>query len=246
MKHVFGKSIAYSFSPLIDGVPVSANSIVSARLYASEPTNAQKEDSTAVAGGFLGSAVTTWASQGKGEYTITFPALTDSAPHSSDSYEDYYVVVSFKFESTGPTVFVSEKIFVYRPDAWTSRITTTFLDVIALESKIEAFKTEAEINRSIELSKDRIFRRLKRLGAERRKMFNLEELNQAVLYLAASLICGDLASEDAQFWMTKADRHFAAYEEIFPASAPGYDDTDDQSASPDATISTGGPAYVSR
>lgn len=246
MKHVFGKSIDYSFTPLIDGTPVSANALVSARLYSSEPTDAQKEDSAATGGGFVGSAVTTWKSQGKGEYTITFPALTDSDPHSVETYEEYFVVVSFKFEAAGPTVFVSEKIFLYRPDAWTSRITTRFLDVIGLESKIEVMKTQAEIDKFIELAKDRIFRKLKRLGAVKRNLFNLDELNDAVLYLATSMICSDLASEDAQFWMTKADRHHQAYEEILPASQPGYDEGGTQTSTPDATLSTGGPGWTQR
>lgn len=244
MKHVFGKSITYSFTPLIDGNAVDAYSLTSARIYSTVPTNAQKEDHAATEGGFIGSAVTSWVSNGNSEYLITFPAITDSSPHDADSYETYYVVVSFKFESGGSNVFASESIHLYRPDAWTSRITTSFLDVIALETKIDKLKSEVEITRFINLAKERIFRRLKRLGGEKRKLFNLEELNDATLYLAASMICADLASEDAQFWMTKSDRHNEAFEEIFSASTPGLNVNEE--LDPGETTISSGPAWVQR
>jgi len=240
-RHVFGKSIEYYFTPQADGEPIEVNSLVASRIYTDQPTQAQIEDT---ASGHV-EEVTAWTSEGKGTYKITFAALTDSDEHSSTAYETYYIVVNFKYQSGGATKFSVEPIFVYRPDAFTSNVTTSWHEVVALEAKIEDLMTQTEINRLLATAERRIYRKIRAQGGEKRKLFNFEELNDAVLYLTTAYCCRNLAGEGNQFWMEKYRDYLAEAEAVFAATEPGYD-ADDDGAEVGETLGASGMVYVFR
>lgn len=241
-KFVFGKSVDYIFVPTIDGEPLKVDSLVNAYIYSDEPTEAQIDNGT----GQIGSAVTTWKDEGDYAKKITFPALTDDDEHSSEDYESYWVVVKFKYDSGGATKFVKELIHVYRPDALTSRITTQYPDVYALEPRLEDFKSPGDIEVFIAQAKKRVFRRYRGLGLERRRMFNLEELNDATQYLATALACMSLYSQNSPQWKDKFDMRHAEYDEIFAATQVGYDVDGDGAPAADEHANTSNTVYLIR
>src|SRR5574343_863448 len=106
MHYLFGQSIAYTFT-VIDGAGevVSLNANVSARIYDTQPMLAQCENT---ATGHLEEKTTAWTANADGSKTITFSAITDAEPGALEEYEPYWVVVNFKYEATGPTVWVKE------------------------------------------------------------------------------------------------------------------------------------------
>lgn len=243
MKNVFGRSITFLFTPTIDGTPVAVDSLVTARLYAEAPTSAQEAntDTSSL------DQVTTWTDEGQYTKKIVFSAQTDSDPHSDTPYEDFYVCVRFKFDSGGPTVFATEKIFLYRPDAITSRISTTIVDVQRIERAGAQFYVAADIDEYIYEAKKRINRRFKGLGKKTQRLFNLEELNDACAYLAASLLCHSLyKSPETTHWKDKADQHEKNYHEIFAATEVGFDIDGDDDPDEDEHTSESTAVWMSR
>ena len=123
---VFGKDFSVSYTVRAGGVTIETASLVTARLYSTSPTQAQKEDhSNALAAAV--ESVTSWTEgEAAGEKVINFSAITDSSPHSASKFECYYLIVSAKLDSAGDNVFVSEEVVqVYRPDAILSRVHVT-------------------------------------------------------------------------------------------------------------------------
>ena len=118
-KHLFGRDIDHRHMPIADNEDVPAFALVSARLYAAEPTLAQKQFTDP--SGVVGSAITTWLEKTPGEYQIVFGAVTDPKPESDADFEKYWVVVQFTLQAGGPTVFTEDVVYLWRPDALNSK-----------------------------------------------------------------------------------------------------------------------------
>lgn len=222
-RYLFGKTIAFSFTPVDGAGEVAAvDSLVSARLYDYPPSEAQVDNS---AGGHL-QEILTWtagASPADGSKVITFAAVTDTEPHELEEFEEFWVVVNFKYEAAGPAVFAKELIWLYRPNALTSRVTVTSTDIFAQEPKLEDVGiTATAANTFVTEAKKQIFRRFKGLGSPQRKLFNLDELNDAVKYLATALACLSKYCREAPEWKDKFDLHMGQYEAVFAATEPGF------------------------
>ena len=108
-KHLFGRTIDHRHIPIADDEDVAAYALVSARMYASAPSLAQKQYTDT--SGVVGTAKTSWTEVSPGEYKILFDRVTDPSPDSDDDYEQYWVVVQFTLESGGDTVFTEDVIF---------------------------------------------------------------------------------------------------------------------------------------
>lgn len=235
MPHVFGKSISFSFTPIVDSEPVKVDSLVSARIFSDTPTDAQID--TPATSGYIGSPVTTWTSKGNYEKLIEFAALTDSEPRSQDDYETYYVVVNFKYDSGGATVAVLEAIDVFRPDGLTSKITTRFDDVYAVNPKYKNHFTIADINVFINEAVKDIFRWYKGLGYPPKSLIRMSELNDACKYRAACKC--DLSLK----WWEDLKEHKEAYLEALKCSQPLAADSTGENAS---ETPSGGTVYMMR
>lgn len=235
-KHLFGKTLSFIFRPAADDEDVSAYSLSAARIYSDYPTEAQVEDSAA---GHI-QEVTTWTPTGIGEYTIDFAALTDDDPHSSADSEKYYVAVNYKLESGGADIFDVETIFVYRPDSATSKISTSYEDVIKLESRVEDVAPSTQwVEDKVSLAVEEIIARLEARGYKKRRIFNWQKLDAATARLACSLACDDLAAEGSQFWAAKADKWMKSFERMFDSALVGYDIDGDDNPEAEETVSSG-------
>lgn len=235
VKHLFGRDVSYYFTPLAEDEETEAYGLTSARLYAINPTPTQLTDHAAALGGFVGSAVTSWTAGSEGrEKKIVFSAVSDSTPTSSEEYETYYVVVSFTLQSGGSNVFACEPIFIWRPNAITSRIRVTPSDIYALEGKIEDITDgDSFVLPKIQAATRYIMQKLRSQGYKKRKMFNLDDLNDAVVRKALHYCCMDQAGEDNQFWARKAELYSAECEEILKQTSVGYDADGDGTPTPD-------------
>ena len=244
-KHVFGRSIDYRFFPIVDGESVPAYEIVTALIYASAPSLAQKQYSDT--SGAVGSAVTSWtpirAERQAAEYKIVFPALEDSSPDEEEDYEEYWVNVRFRWEESGAIVFVCEKIFVWRPDALTSGINVEARDIYARESKIQTIQRRPNfVDEKIEIAIIEIDRVLRAKGYSRKRTFDRQSLNEPVAELATADACLDLAEEPNDIWMEKQAFHRAKYETARDSIPLGYDIDGDDDPSPNERAFSGAVA----
>lgn len=221
--HVFGRSLAVVYTPLVNGEPVSASALVSARLYSTTPSEAQLTDTAAALTDNLIEAITSWTSQGQDVYEITFAPVTDPSPGSTTGYEVCPLVVNFRYEPGGPTVYTKEVLHIYRADAWTSRISTTFLDVYAIDEQIELFKRPAQVETYIDRATRFVINKLKGQGFEPEKIFNWPELDDAVAYYAAAFISRSLSNESNDIWFTKYEDFRTDADDIMKNSKLGYD-----------------------
>lgn len=242
-KHLFGRALSIRFIPQADDEDVSAYALNSsgARIYADYPTEEQIEDVGQASTGHIGSRVTSWTATGENEYTVAFPALTDSNPHADTDYETYYVVFNYKAESGGADIFDVETIFVYRPDSHTSKIEVTAADVFKLESRIkEVAPTVLWVEECIQSAIDDILAELESRGYQKRRLFNFQKMNLAAQRLGTAYCCDKLAQQNNQFWAAKADKWEKRGWKMFEAAMIGYDITgNDRPTSPEETKFSG-------
>lgn len=241
-KFVFGRSIAYQFNPIIGDEDTDVDSLVSARLYKDVPTDAQLENQVGAPAPVSSTNTMTGTA---GRYLITFPAVTDPDPHSSNDYETYHVVVNFKYESGGPTVFLQEILWLYRPDALTSSISTVPADIFAWESKLEMLMESAKVATKIDRAIKKVDRDLRAMGYDRRRTFNREKLGDAVELLAVAFCCFDQGGQGNPEWLKKADKYLEWYEEAKKEIPVGYDIAGNDAPAPTESVSTG-PIVVMR
>lgn len=240
---VFGKSIPLEWSPAVNGKPVAAYSLESARLYSSMPSQAQIEDSES---GHI-EEVSTWTALADSHtYRITFAAVTDASPHSLDPYETYYVVINFKFASGGETKFDRETLYIFRPDSVISKIAVDADRIKERERKVGDIRSDTEIEKHIDAAKRRIFRYLKGMGIEQRNVFNLQELEDATEEAALASICVDLSGEGNQFWFQKANYYDKRFDEIMKCTKPNVDTSGSDTPDLAESETTAGIAYLIR
>lgn len=240
MPHVFGRDIEFLFTPIVNGEPVKVHSLVSARIYSSPPSQTAIEDSPSDTSEI--EEIATWNSEGDHAKKITFSALADSTPHSSNNYEKFYIVVNFLFQSGGDTKFATETIHVFRPDAWQSRITTNFADVYAIEQTLQQFQNPAEVEMRIPGARESTILALEAKGLERRRLFNLERLNRAVAYRVLADYYLDQLSEGTPGAEKKFDLYLSMWQARVDNAGAGYDVDDDDDPDANETVQAG--SYV--
>lgn len=247
VNHVFGKTISFRYFPLAGDEDMTLHSLSSARLYADEPSDAQRANT---ASGHL-QEVTSWTltnpeGSGPAYYLITFAALEDPDVNSSEEYELYFVALNFKAESTGPVVQDDEQLQIWRIDGLTSKIDVTAQDVIEIESRLEPYLGQLAIEAKIDLAIEDVLSRLEGRGYAKRRLVNLYKLRLAVKMLACAFCCFDLAGEGNQFWADKGERWLEMSEEHFNIAKVGLDAVGDDRPDPESVVQTGGVVAIIR
>lgn len=243
MPFVFGKSIALRWTPLIQNEPTAVDSLVSARLFADAPSNAQIE--TPATAGFI-SEVVSWTADGTYTKIITFPAVANPDPHSTTEYKKYFVVINFKYEAAGATVFDTETIHLYRSDSITSKIGTTYTNVLALDPKLTDFHLNGDLTNFIEQAITDVVQFYQGQGYERRRLFDLERLNDAVTKRAAALAWIDAYTDERPSMLEKYKLRNEQYQDALKAAEPGFDADSDDSPDPNEKTGRLGVAYIIR
>ena len=241
---VFDKPFQLSFTPMVGDEPVYADTFVSARVYSAKPSDSERLDHTNALATAVQYSTTTWIAEGDYEKKIPLSAITDPDPSSRVDYKVYYVVVSFKYASAEATVATELPIVLWQPNGISTRISVAPKDIYALEHKIELLKEMSWVFPKIDKAKRRVIRRLQGLGYKRKRLRE-EDLNDAVLYLAVSYCCRDLAGDGNPFWFQKADNYLKEFEEILSQESLGYDANNDGVVEP-SELSSVGAVYVMR
>ncbi len=239
MSFVFGKDIAFSFIPLAGNEPTRVDSLVSARVYSSAPSEEQKRDAGSASTGHVGARITAWIDRGEYEKEIAIPALVDATPFSGAEYETYYVSINFKYQSSGAECFTTEQITVYRPNAITSRISVEETEVIGIDETLGKHRTLGQIKAAIVSAREDIIARYYAMELERRKMFDLQRLNKMTAYLAAARLCIGLYTDRAPHWLDKYKDYKGEFEVLFNRTPISYDHSGTGSVSPEQQEQTG-------
>lgn len=239
MSFVFGKDIEFKFIPLAGNVPVRADTLVSARLYSVEPTEAQKMDAGLLSTGHIGARITSWLDAGDFEKTIIVPAVTDPNPFNGAEWERYYLSINFRYQNGGPECYTTEQIIIYRAGAITSRISTDITAVIAIDSNLGKHLDANKISIAINKARKDVIDRYYSLGYDLRKLFDLESLNEAVAYRAAARLFMELYTERTPHWLDKYKEAKAEYESLFQRTPVAYDATGNGRIPPEQKESTG-------
>lgn len=242
---VFGKAGTFTFAPRIGQHtdPLTPASLVSFRLYASTPTAAQIADTDNTSPGDAIEAVTTWTDgDDTGEKFIAYSALSDSDPTSTNRYEVYHTVTSYRLEAGADIINDHEPIVVWRAESIGEGFDVHISDLEAVESKIGYFKNEAQIETVIEVA-DRLIKQM--LKADGFDLYKLDQktAKDFVIYRALSILCSDLSAEPNDTWADKARRHYETLEMLRKSIAIGYDSDGDGVAEP-TEKAQGGYAYI--
>lgn len=233
---VFGKAFTKSFTAVAGDEPVAVNSLVSARIYSSFPTQAQQEDHNNALAAAVQS-VTSWsAGTEANEKSISFAAITDPTPASTTIYETYWLVVSLVYDAAGATVYIQPEGFkVWRGDAITSRFSTGATEVKAMEGKIGTLKSDAWIELIIDRAFSMLIETLRSKGYARRKIEE-SDLNNLVLFKSLAWACRSLSTKESDEWWRKWEAYEAEYNSMLAVQLIGYDTEDDDDKEPDEQL----------
>jgi hypothetical protein len=231
---VFEQSFSFSFTPTKGDTAESlaADSIVSARIYASPPTDAQRDDENNTSPGDALQSKTSWSSgTDTNEQVISFDAISDPDPDSAKKREIYYAVISYKLTSGGNTINDIEPFIIWRPEGVVSRFNVTTVEIFALESKLENLFTTSEINSKIDLSERLVKQDLlgKGFDIQRLRMTDGKDL---VRFMATSLLCLDASNDPDDEWMMKSEKYEKRYQNGLITIPLGYDTDDDGDIEP--------------
>lgn len=241
MSYLFETEWEHKMSIMAGETVVNIDSVVSARLYSSSPSTAQKNDhaygnadalvAETDAGQFSEDATT-------GEWTLTMPAVTNPDTSKTGGYERYYLVVSYKTASGGANQSTVEAVFFYYPEAISQQFSAAVADIDRVESRLSVIKGSTWVEGKIAQAEMDLLERWRSAGIPRNAVEEDDAKNQ-VVYLAAWLGCVDLATDDGEVWLKKAVVHEEMFNRIYDRYRLRYDNDDDGEIAPDERESTG-------
>lgn len=227
MKAVFEKPGIFSFRPSVgDFEAVQAASLVSARLYSTVPTDAQRADTTNTAPGDALQSITVWDDGlNEGEKLISYAVITDPTPTDTDLEETYYFVVSYRLDATGAIINDVEPFRVFRAEGVQAGFNVTPEDVYQVESKLRDWMS-TKIGAVIVLAQRLITKTLQSKGLVINRL-EQEDARDLVLYQTLVIACNDLSAEDGDSWWVKSTKHSETLEMLLKALPLGYDNDKD-------------------
>lgn len=234
---VFGQSGSFVFAPRVgsDSRPLLPDSLVSFRLYRNAPTQAQIADDDNSDPGDAIESVTSWTDgDDVGEKNISYSAIVDPEPTSSNRYEVYHSVTSYKLESGGPTINDHEPFIVWKPESVGEGFDVHISDLEAIESKIGVFKEDSHIQLVIDTSTRLVKQMLRSEGYDLYKL-DQKTAKDFVIYRALSIVCSDLSAEPNDTWAEKARNHYQTLEMLRKSVSVGFDVSGDGIAEPTET-----------
>lgn len=212
----------------------SIAALVSARLYDESPTDAERADTSNALGTALQS-VTTWATgTSTNEKLITYAAVTDPTPLSTDDYEIYYWVVSFRWSAAGTVINDVVPWLIWRSRGVLSRWGVVAASCYAIEEKLEDLAS-ATIGTKITLAERLVEQDLIALGYDIRRVDRSDGMD-LVRYRATSLACQGLANAANDIWDKKAALHKENYDTLLKSLKLGYDLNEDGAIEPNEKL----------
>lgn len=243
MSHAYGKDIVHKVRAFAGDEPIAIHSIVNARIYEDAPTDEQKQDSSAVLGGFTGAAKTAWTTSDPTNliYTVTFDALDDLEPLSNLLYDTWHPVVNVRLQASEQVGFLYKPILVWRVMPQFSQMDVDYDDVYAIEDEIQDVFGNTKTTTKINVAKTRVLNRIRSLGLDRHRLQEVD-LGEAVTYKAAALALWDMSTDENNYG-EKAAKWDELYEAIWSALKPGYDADDDGDVEPEEKATTFKPMW---
>jgi hypothetical protein len=207
-KYLFEKAMSVSFTAQAGGETIAPYALVSARLYSSAPTAAQKVDDDGV--GAVEKIESWTAGDSTNEKLIAFSAVVDPDSTSTSRYAIYHVAVGYTLEDGGTTVYDVLPIMIWRIKAIGSRFGVAASDLVERESKLSAYNTGTLLTDKISDAEDEVDTDITLEG------YRLEDVAQSDLFLlvllkAIELKARDLMNEPGDSWGVKAEFYAERY-----------------------------------
>lgn len=224
-------TFSYTVTKGLDADTVAPDSLVSARIYADYPTAAQIADTGDTAPGDAIQSIESWSEgTAENEKLITFAAIEDPEPTSSNKWESYYVVISYKLTSGGNTINDVEFLTVHRAEGITARFGVVAADIYAIESKLQTVFSD-KIAAKIALAEVLVAKDLRGDGYDMQRLLH-SSVKELIQYRAAQLACNDLSFESGDVWENKSMAHDREYDTLKKDLPIAYDADDDDDIEP--------------
>lgn len=223
MRNTFGQPITISFTPVVGPKPISIDSIVAVRLYESQPSDDQINDSTNANADFLVGTTSSsdFVERGNYEWEITLPKITQPKVKTG-GWRRYYYAINYKYTSTGDTIGQWESLVLFYPDAIQTRFDVLPEDVYDYESKVRDLLGNTEVVKKINLSEMLLIAYLNGKNLDR-NLIREEDMRLALIVQAVALCCNDVSSEAGDSWEVKALSYERKYEEYLANFKLHYD-----------------------
>lgn len=225
MKITFGQPITLSFTATAGPKIVAIDSIEAVRVYESQPSDDQVNDSTNSNGDFVVGTTTSgdFVEGTDNEWTITLPKITQPEVKTG-GWKRYWYAINYKYTALGDVVGQWESFVIWYPDAIQTRFGVTASDLYAMQSKFEdrSRAGEAFCNAKIALAEELLVAHLNTKGLDRNLIYE-EDLKLILKTWAAALACNDLSSEAGDSWEVKSLFYENAYKDYLGNIKVHYD-----------------------
>lgn len=191
------------------------------RIYADKPSSTEETD-IGDSEGTAVEAVTAVQSEGEHTYLVEFSPITDPTPSDGADYEDYWIVTNYRVESGGPSIFIVDKIFLWRSSSLSSRISLEVSQLQALDRQLYKLFHVNDIADLIREARNDLIDDLRNLDDALDHFFNLDELNIVLKYRSLAYMARSVANEENRFWFEKYKDYKDEYMRVFDHAKVGH------------------------
>lgn len=193
---IFGKDITRSFTA-DDGqaavlLPTQAPTIY---IFSTYPTLDGAQNGTGAV-----ATISTWQqSLATGECTYTIPAIADPYPESAFVERDYFEAINYILQTSGQTQTKIRGFSIRRADALESIPGTTPADIKAAWPHVNAYITDAQLEKAIGLAEIQVRHDLAAKGYTWGRIFNLADTRIGIAFKAIEMAAaGEMSRNGAQ------------------------------------------------
>jgi len=225
MAYVFGKAITYEFYPLDEeGLRIDMSAVTDAPtiyVFTSKPTR-----TAAIAGTGAAQTVSSWSntSSNNGK-TFTITAISDPDPTSETERYTYWVAINGKLVNSGQSQCWLRALPIRRADAQSGIVSSSQGDLEAVFDNIDSFATSGEQTAAINLAETETKIALEAANYEWARIWEPNDLNQAVTYKALAIILMSKIQEPNDKWHTLSAHYDRIAETIRRNVNLRYDET---------------------
>lgn len=229
---VFAKAGTFKFTPTVgdEAEAIEPYELVTARLYADSPTDAQRADTGNTSPGDALQSITSWTTgDSAAERLIAYAAISDPDP-TDTGHEIYYWVISYRLEASGTIINDVEPVVVQRVEGVQSGFDVHPDDVYAIEGKLKPL-LDAKMPTKISIAETLVRKKLRGMGFDLQRL-ELEDAKQLVVFKALVISCRGLSNEPGDEWWMKKEDYDGDYKDLLDALPLGYDLDDDGDKEP--------------
>lgn len=198
MKYQFGKDIAHTFYPTLDGEPVNLPSQVPS-IFLWHDDDKPNTIAAAQAGlDAIGAEIVYWNHTEDAPYprTFTIPAIDDPDPESSETGQGYWLAINYIAQNAGTKQTVMQYFECQRLRPTDGVPGTTIADLKEVYPAISAYLSDSQLANFLSIAEEEMRFEFESKGFEWVRIYDLKKTRLALAYKTIALCALSQIKED--------------------------------------------------